>query len=354
LKALIFLGFQKNGAWQRILRAIETKTSATIEAQIKFLLTMKPFHLHRDTWLRLWYAIYGDFEVSPEDSTLILHKKKQHQCTLPWMRAFMNKLEGMQDTTLNAQREMLFYMAAMRDVEVNRALLGQMYRKVNDETTHETLISSLIPLVKSHVTDENLNGVEKELATLLPHLTVAFELCGLSAWSKEVHEKYFTVEPIEYEKVTRLALQRSIETGLRQKDQLLQTVDRKKLDVNMAIGQHPEILAELPTAKKGQLRQLLKRVKEDIEVLSNNQMDEVDHFRHLQSRLAQLTAERIAIKNKLNWRAIHTSSNPEIKTIVDWTVPKVEGQNVLCLAAAVESLEKNVELLRPHQIPTKT
>ena len=169
-----------------------------------------------------------------------------------------------------------------------------------------------------------------------------------------MHTTYFTVEPVEYEKVTRNALERDIASQLRRKADLLKLVDTKKLDVNATIGQQADITVdELQAAKKGQLRQLLKRVKEDIEVLTANQMDEVERFQQLQNRMAQLTVERREIKSRLHWQKIHCSGNEEVKAIVNWPIPVVDGQCMSSLAAAVEGLERNIELLKPHQIPTK-
>ena len=361
LKALIFLGFQTKEAWKRIFRGmvrgvpehLRKAALATINAQISFLETVTSFKMYRDTWMHLWFGVFGDFELSRDDGSLIVYDKKQ-PTTLPWMRLFMSKVESMDDERLNAQREMLYCMAAMQDPEVNRSLLGSMYRNNNPKTGAITLIESLTPLLNTHVTNENLIEVELELAALLPHLRVDFNSNSLKPWSIEMHTTYFTVEPVEYEKVTRNALERDIASQLRRKADLLKLVDTKKLDVNATIGQQADITVdELQAAKKGQLRQLLKRVKEDIEVLTANQMDEVERFQQLQNRMAQLTVERREIKSRLHWQKIHCSGNEEVKAIVNWPIPVVDGQCMSSLAAAVEGLERNIELLKPHQIPTK-
>ena len=315
LKALIFLGFQTKEAWKRIFRGmvrgvpehLRKAALATINAQISFLETVTSFKMYRDTWMHLWFGVFGDFELSRDDGSLIVYDKKQ-PTTLPWMRLFMSKVESMDDERLNAQREMLYCMAAMQDPEVNRSLLGSMYRNNNPKTGAITLIESLTPLLNTHVTNENLIEVELELAALLPHLRVDFNSNSLKPWSIEMHTTYFTVEPVEYEKVTRNALERDIASQLRRKADLLKLVDTKKLDVNATIGQQADITVdELQAAKKGQLRQLLKRVKEDIEVLTANQMDEVERFQQLQNRMAQLTVERREIKSRLHWQKIHCS-----------------------------------------------
>jgi hypothetical protein len=354
LKALIFLGFQKNNSWQRILRAMEDKKSETIEAQIRFLSTQKPFTMHRDVWVRLWFAVYGNFQVSPEDSAIIVHSKKQHHCPLPFMRGFIDKIECMQDETLKCQRDMLFCMAAMQNTEVNDALLGGVYHKLNPDTTFETLNGSLMPLVNTHVNDENLSGVEREIGKILPYLSVAFDECGLGAWETETCKKFYTVEPENYEKVTRGALQQEIKAALREQQTLLQTVDTQKLDLSAMTLCNPEIMAEQQSAKKGQLRLLLKRIKEDIQVLTTNQINEAQYYQQLQTRIKQRSSERKDMMEQLNWERIHTSNDDSINGLVRWSVPQTQGASLTTLTTILASIDQNMERLQPFRIAQRS
>jgi hypothetical protein len=355
LKALIFLGFQRDDAWKRIFRAMEDKKSETIEAQIKFLSKKTAHYMHRDAWIRLWFAVYGNYQVAPEDSAIVVHNKKQHHAQLPWMRSFMNQLESMQDENLNCQRDMLFCMAAMRDPEVNHALLGGVYQKLNADTTHKTLIESLMPLVASHTNDENVASIEQELARILPYLSVDFEACGLGAWSTDAHKRFYTVEPENYEKVTRVALRKEIEACLREQQNLVQTVDKQKLDVAAMMLVSPDkMMGQQQPAKKGELRQLLKRVREDIEILTNNQINEAEHYQQLQSRLKQRCNERKDLMERLNWEMIHNCENDTVKSLVRWTIPQGQGASLPSLSAMVEGIEQNIEQLQPYKIAQRS
>lgn len=205
---------------------------------------------------------------------------------------------------LEREADSLFVFAAMKpDV---RVLYSDGFMAQHPDVTRQHLNKTLLPLFQKVDAE-----VQRDLATLLPYLTVSYKACGLSEWATRVTQdpRLAVSQPHTREWnsdrfCTEISILQSRKTDLAQ-----WIAPSVASSLNIEAGPSD---AETKKMNKTDLRLWYSRIQKDVELLCKHQPKAADRLLVLQSRLESEQQRRASVLP--NVRNDMKNDNPAVRS----------------------------------------
>lgn len=275
LHCLVYVGCQPEN-WKTVLGQKNAQ-------EIGWFSRQTPPRLSPDALLALSAAVSlsaKGFAIDVSKKQLTSFNRPMHGQFVSAYMDFKTKLAEANVAKLNAECESMFLLAAMHLPD--RMLYGNGFMAQQPEVSRTALGQTLLPLFKE--ARENKTEVHRDLATLLPHMIVNYQDCGLSQWATNLTQDHKLAKmQAETQGWSSDTFQSEIASAQNRKADLTQWVS-PAVAGKMSVSKSLDSMT-MQAMSKNDLRQWYYRVKNDIELLCDNQPKASERLVVLHSRL---------------------------------------------------------------------
>jgi len=310
-KVLARQAFHQDGEWKQLLQ--EAYGSSRLEQQqghlreqITRLEALSPMNFSVGEWYQLLYALYGNYSVDAADNSLIVSGRKQVGRVVPNLQQFQMQLTSIKADTLPLLRDMLYFAALSRDKRISGITLEREFLNAHG-VDHRVVQNSLIPAI---LAQQQPTGAERtarlsELARVLPHLDVDFEVLGIAQWAQRTEHAYLRLPlptsgpvygstSVTPPAINKTQLRKNIASDLCEHNDLLLTVDPTKLEPATLERMHANATLHsrsLEPLSKDALRKLSAFIVHDTGLLAQAQLDERGLIVKARAEVSELAAQ---------------------------------------------------------------
>lgn len=285
LHCLVYIGCQPEN-W----RAVLGQKNA---AEIAWFTNQTPPRLSPDALLALTSAVSLSSKGFAIDSTkkqITSFNRPMHGQFVSTYMDFKSKISEVGVSKLSKECESLFMLSAMQPPE--RVLYGNGFMAQQPEVDRSALNSTLLPLFKAART--NPVEVQRDLATLLPHMVMNYQNCGLSQWATNLTQDHKLAKmQAETQGWSFEQFCAGVSEAQSRKADLAQWVV-SDVTSKMRVSTNLDSMT-MQAMSKNDLRQWYYRIRDDIDLLCANQPKASERLMVLRSRLEAEQKRRSAI-----------------------------------------------------------
>ncbi len=275
LHCLVYIGCQPEN-WRTVLGQKSAHEVAWFSRQ-------SPPRLSPDALLALSAAVSlsaKGFAIDVPKKQITSFNRPMHGQFVSAYMDFKSKIAEIGVAKLDKECESMFLLAAMQPPD--RLLYGNGFMSQQPEVSRTALGNTLLPLFKE--ARENKADVHRDLATLLPHMIVNYQDCGLSQWATNLTQDHKLAKmQAETQGWSSEKFQSEIASAQNRKADLSQWVS-PAVAGKMTVSRTLDSMS-MQAMSKNDLRQWYSRVKDDIELLCDNQPKASERLVVLHSRL---------------------------------------------------------------------
>lgn len=360
IKVLVRQAFRQDGEWRQLLQDAYGSTrleqqQGHLREQLTRLEALPPLSFSVGEWHQLLYALYGSYGIDATDANIIVHGRKQAGKQVQSLQQFEAQLTAINPKTMPLLRDMLFFAALSRDKRISGITLEREFLNTHS-VDHRIVQSSLIPVILEQQQAADRAARLTELARVLPHLEVDFEVPRMTQWAQRTERAYLrqpltnsggSNSPAQPPALTKDQLRKNIASALLEHNDLLQTVDAAKLEaatlerVRTNAALHTRNLEPL---SKDELRKLNAFIVHDTDLMAQAQLDERGLIVKARDEVNRLAAELAELRQTADQPRLFAAGfaealrfeAPYVEALSEWSAQQVArtlGQHITTLKA---------------------